>query len=104
MGLARNLSKFKPNSDGLVEANDIAEGAISVTPTTVSDQTNSSTGYFDLPAGTTAERPDSPATGMIRYNTTESQYEVYKSSGWVIMSTTGYPYSASYLIVAGGGG
>lgn len=28
MGLARNLSKFKPNSDGLVEANDIAPGAI----------------------------------------------------------------------------
>lgn len=29
MGLARNLSKFKPNSDGLVEANDIAPGAVS---------------------------------------------------------------------------
>jgi hypothetical protein len=28
MGLARNLSKFKPSSDGLVEADDIAAGAI----------------------------------------------------------------------------
>jgi hypothetical protein len=28
MGLARNLSKFKPSVDGLVEANDIAEGAV----------------------------------------------------------------------------
>lgn len=28
MGLARNLSKFKPNSDGLVEAGDIATGAV----------------------------------------------------------------------------
>lgn len=27
MGLARNLSKFKPNSDGLVEASDLATGA-----------------------------------------------------------------------------
>lgn len=29
MGLARNLSKFKPNADGLVEAGDIAVGAVS---------------------------------------------------------------------------
>jgi hypothetical protein len=28
MGLARNLSKFKPNSDGLVGAEDIADGAV----------------------------------------------------------------------------
>jgi hypothetical protein len=31
-------------------------GALSVTPTAVSDQLNSSTGYFDLPAGTTAAK------------------------------------------------
>jgi len=29
MGLARNLSKFKPSSDGLVESGDIADGAVS---------------------------------------------------------------------------
>jgi uncharacterized protein (UPF0333 family) len=28
MGLSRNLSKFKPSSDGLVEANDIEAGAV----------------------------------------------------------------------------
>jgi hypothetical protein len=76
---------------------------VSVTPTAVSDQDNTSTGYFDLPAGTTAQRPASPLVGMMRYNTTISQYEAYQSTGWaVIYAYTSYP--VSYLIVAGGGG
>ena len=42
---------------------------ITVTSTEVSDDTNTSTGAFDLPAGTTAQRPSgSPATGNIRHN------------------------------------
>ena len=75
----------------------------SATPASVSDQANTSTGYFDLPAGTTAERPASPATGMIRYNTTESKYEVYSGTNWLPLNTGVYSYSASYLVVAGGG-
>lgn len=35
------------------------------------------TGSLTIPVGTTAQRPASPATGMLRYNTTESQYEAY---------------------------
>ena len=76
----------------------------SLPPAAVSDQANTSTGYFDLPAGTTAQRPGSPATGMIRYNTTESQYEVYNGSTWKYFAQVGYSYSVSYLVVAGGGG
>ncbi len=59
---------------------------------------------FDLPAGTTAERPGTPATGMMRYNTTESQYEVYDGSDWKYFAQTGYSYSVEFLVVAGGGG
>ena len=33
------------------------------------DTATTSTGYFDLPAGTTAQRPGTPATGMLRFNT-----------------------------------
>ena len=79
-------------------------GAGSITPTAVSDQANTSTGYFDIPSGTTAQRPVSPSSGMIRYNTTTSQYEAYLGTDWVIMSTTSYSYTAEYLVVAGGGG
>jgi hypothetical protein len=54
-------------------------------PTTVSDQANTSTGYFDLPSGTTAQRPGTPATGNMRWNTTDEALEHYGGSagGWV---------------------
>jgi hypothetical protein len=61
----------------------IVSRLVSVTPTAVSDQTNTSTGYFDVPAGTTAQRPGTPATGMIRYNTTLGNLEQYTSLGWI---------------------
>ena len=56
--------------------------APSITPTSVSDQANTSTGYFDVPAGTTAQRPVSPNVGMVRYNTDLGSLEQYTSSGW----------------------
>jgi hypothetical protein len=34
------------------------------------------------PSGTTAQRPAIPAAGMIRYNTTTSQLEIYRNSAW----------------------
>jgi len=68
-------------ANNTITASDIASGAVS--PTAVSDQANSSTGYFDLPAGTTAQRPGTPATGMIRYNTTLGNLEQYTVIGWV---------------------
>lgn len=74
----------------------------SLPPAQVSDQNNSSTGYFDLPVGTTAQRPVSPAEGMIRYNTTTSEYEVYKASLWRLIPVTAYSVSVEYLVIAGG--
>ncbi len=56
--------------------------ATAITPTAVSDQTNSSTGYFDLPSGTTAQRPGSPTTGAIRFNTSISAPEIYDGTAW----------------------
>jgi hypothetical protein len=43
---------------------------------------NTSTGYFDLPAGTTAQRPGSPNSGMIRFNSDLGQFEGYNGSAW----------------------
>jgi len=81
-----------------------ASPSTSVTPAAVSDQSNTSTGYFDLPVGTTAQRPASPDLGMIRYNSTTSFYEAYTSSGWQSITTSAYTYNIDYLVVAGGGG
>ena len=47
------------------------------------DVVTSSEGYFDLPSGNTAQRPNNPPTGAIRYNSTTGSAEVYVSAGWV---------------------
>ena len=76
-----------------------------ITPAAVSDQANTSTGYFDLPAGTTAQRPGSPASGMIRFNTTIGEPEWYNqsASSWLPLYR-GNTYDVEYIVVAGGGG
>jgi hypothetical protein len=106
MSKARNLASLLNNS-GQITAEDIGEGAAvpsqsgqsgkylttdgtnaswatitDPTPTVVSDQNNTSTGYFDLPAGTTAQRPSSPNAGFVRFNTTLDQLEQYTGDGW----------------------
>jgi hypothetical protein len=40
-----------------------------------------STGAVKAPAGTTGQRP-SPTTGMIRYNSTNAQFEGYGATAW----------------------
>jgi len=52
------------------------------TPTFTGNVTMSSTGFALIPAGTTAERPASPANGQIRYNTTTAQFEGYQGGAW----------------------
>ena len=42
----------------------------------------SGTGYIDIPAGTTAQRPGSANTGMLRFNTNFNRYEGYDGSSW----------------------
>ncbi len=39
-------------------------------------------GFLDIPAGTTQERPSTPNNGMIRYNSTLSRYEGYSGQTW----------------------
>ena len=74
---------------------------------TVSDNTNTSTGALDIPVGTTAQRPGSPTSGNLRFNTTLDASEIYDGNAWVrvdklvptITSITGNIYDG----VAGSG-
>ena len=59
------------------------------------------TGALIAPIGTTAQRPTALVSGMVRWNTTTSAYEVYNGSIWVNLLTANY--TVSYLIIAGGG-
>lgn len=84
---------------------------ITVTSTQVSNDANTSTGAFDLPAGTTAQRPSSPTSGNLRFNTTLQTTEIYDGNNWgkvspltpVISSITGKIYNtlATNLTLSG---
>ena len=43
---------------------------------------DATTGAAQLPVGTTAQRPASPVTGMMRVNTTTVKLEYYNGSAW----------------------
>jgi hypothetical protein len=43
-----------------------------------------STGAVDIPAGTTAQRPNPAVNGMMRYNTTTLVLEGYANNTWVV--------------------
>ena len=70
-------------------------------PAAVSDAANTSTGYFALPSGTTAQRPGSPAAGYSRYNTTTGSLEFYNGTNWVATNLIPTINSISGTIYAG---
>ena len=57
----------------------------------------SSTGYITLPNGTGTQRP-SPSTGMLRYNSSRSEVEVYNGSNWISAQKKKENYSTSGLV------
>lgn len=50
--------------------------------TIVGNVQQTATGYLQLASGTTAQRPQSPANGMSRYNTTTNYVEIYMNGSW----------------------
>ena len=57
--------------------------SVNLTPMSIEDQLNTSTGYFSLPTGTTQQRPVNPQGGYMRYNTTLDSVEYYNFiTGW----------------------
>ena len=61
----------------------------------------SGTGAVELPQGTTAQRPSATA-GMLRYNSSNSQFEYSEGSNWYNVKD-GPVISVDYLVIAGGG-
>jgi len=50
---------------------------------TLKNTTVNDINFLQLPSGTTAQRPASPAAGMVRFNTSLGYAEVYNGSSWV---------------------
>jgi len=61
-----------------------------------------------LPSGTSAERPNSPVLGMMRYNTEEEIVEVYNGEEWIAISAGGsslfeFPIGTTHTFTVGDG-
>jgi len=78
--------RLKAPSLGTVEVNSVDTASnVSVNVQAASgvlSYADSSTGGLFLPTGTTAQRPASPSTGQIRFNTTTGSVETYNGSSW----------------------
>jgi hypothetical protein len=61
-------------------------GTTALTIDTLQNITANSAGAFTLPVGNTAQRPSSPVNGMLRYNTTISNMEIYINGNWITLT------------------
>jgi len=93
------INKNTPNAQLDVNGNAIVSGSLVVT----NDVTMSGSGALKLPVGSTAQRPASPSSGMLRLNSTLGQPEWYDSIGATWQTIKSPNFSVQYLVVAGGG-
>jgi hypothetical protein len=77
-----NVPTQTSNSGKFLTTNGSAVSWSAVPPSSVSSQVNTAVDYFDLPAGTTAQRPGTPDLGAIRYNSTDKVAEIYQNGYW----------------------
>jgi len=68
------------NINGTVGATTASTGAFTTLTATL-DSTFSSTGALSISKGTTGQRP-TPASGMLRFNTTTVEFEGYNGTAW----------------------
>lgn len=68
------------DGSGNIVANNTNNVSFAGSITVPSDSSFTSTGALLISKGTTGEQPGTPATGMIRYNTTSNQFEGYSGA------------------------
>jgi len=76
----------------------IALGATSTSLAGLNILAATGTSHWTLPVGTTAQRPGSPAVGMIRYNTSISGFEGYASGAWSSLGGVKSVDALTYII------
>lgn len=86
-GTSANTPNTLVQRDG---SGNFAAGTLTLTGLSLSGNIDTTaTGYFDLPVGTTAQRPGTPNTGNIRFNSSLTQFEGYNGATWAPVGTTG---------------
>lgn len=71
------VGSFAKTADGTNALTLQTTGSNALSISTAQNVTLNSTGALTVPSGTTAQRPASPTNGMLRYNTTIPQLEIY---------------------------
>ena len=66
----------------------LANGNITLTSTGTGIALVSGSAGFGIPVGNTLQRPGTPITGTIRYNSSSNVLEIYDGSGWVSAAGT----------------
>ena len=79
-GLGTGRITKTSDSSGVLTLQTNATNALTIN--TAQNVALNSVGGVKIPSGTTAQRPTSPINGMLRYNTTIPQLEIY-INGWV---------------------
>ena len=93
---------FKVETEGTERLRVIADGKVGIGTATPSCELEvSGTGAVELPQGTTAQRPSATA-GMLRYNSSNSQFEYSEGNNWYNVKD-GPIVTVDYLVIAGGG-
>lgn len=76
----------------------VALGATATTLNGLDILAATGTSHWKLPVGTTAQRPGTPATGMIRYNSSISSFEGYSSGAWSSLGGVKSVDALTYII------
>jgi hypothetical protein len=98
-----------PNGNGKVVIQDLsfsgdtiqsvtANSNITLTPQGTGGVVVNGTSAVQIPVGTTAQRPNPAANGMIRYNTDLSKYEAYSGGLWLQISGVSDAAGSTYIL------
>jgi hypothetical protein len=85
-GVTSGLTAIIKTADSSGEMTLQTNGSNALTINSIQNITANSTGSITMPVGTTAQRPSTPVDGMLRYNTTISNMEIYINSSWVTLT------------------
>jgi hypothetical protein len=69
-------------------SNTVVIGSLTATAVTNAALNIATTNSMIIPVGNTAQRPGTPVTGMMRYNTTQGSLEYYTANAWTTAGTT----------------
>ena len=75
---------------------DTGEVKLDVSDTGVID-TGLNSGALGFPVGTSTERPNNPQAGYTRWNSTNSELEVYNGSEWVAIVSDYFPSGSTII-------